>query len=49
MFDDVSQLLDLNWLVIKDGFPLAEQSEFLQLGVGVGDVLTDALGDVDEV
>ena len=49
VFDDVGQFLDLHRFVIKDSFPLAEESEFLQLGVGVGDVLTDALGDVDEV
>ena len=49
VFDDVRQFLNLHRFVIKDGFPLAEQSEFLQLGVGVGNVLADALRDVDEV
>ena len=49
VLDDVSQLLDLHGFVIEDGFPLAEKGKFLQLGVGVGDVLADALGDVDEL
>ena len=49
MFDDVSQFLDLHRFVIKDSLPLAEKSEFLQLGVGVGNVLADTLRDVDEV
>ena len=49
MFDDVGQLLDLHWFIIKYRLPLAEQSQLLQLGVGVGDVSTDALGNVDEL
>ena len=49
MFDDVGQLLDLHWFIIKYRLPLAEQSQLLQLGVGVGDVSADALGNVDEL
>ena len=49
VLDDVCQFLNLYWLVVKDCFPLAKQRELLQLGVGVGDVPADGLGDVDEL
>ena len=49
MFNDISQLLYLHWLIIKYSFPLAEQSKFLQFCVGVSDVTTDTLGDIDEL
>ena len=49
MFDDVSQFLNLHRFVIKDSFPLAEKSQFLQLSVGVDNVLADSLGDADKV
>ena len=49
MFDDISQLLNLYRLVVKDGFPFAEQGELLQLGVGVGNVPADGLSDADEL
>ena len=49
MFDDVSQFLNLHRFVIKDSFPLAEESQFLQLSVSVGNVLADTFCDVDKV
>ena len=29
LFDDVGQLLDFHWLVIKNGFPLCQQGQLL--------------------
>ena len=49
VFDDVSQFLNLHRFVIKDSFPLAEESQFLQLSVSVGNVLADTFCDVDKV
>ena len=49
VLDYICQFLNLYWLVVKDCFTLAEQRELLQLGVGVGDVTADGLGDVDEL
>ena len=43
------QLVDLLRAVVKDGLPLGQQRQLLQLGVGVGDVSSDAARDLHEV
>ena len=41
LLDDVGQLLDLHRLVVEDRFPLCQQGQLLELGVGRCDVFAN--------